>query len=156
MMKEGFLHMPIISIGILLVAIAFAVGCCYLAFTLNRLSYTIRSLGGTVVKMEEEMNYITPEISTSLQEVNHLIDDTYTKLQATDSVFGSLEDVGTSVQTLNDAYKIKRQALDEAKLEEKLNLAMKGITWSEAAVQIYKSYQASKKNKVNQKREEAE
>ncbi|MDM8102173.1 MULTISPECIES: DUF948 domain-containing protein [Oceanobacillus] len=146
--------MPIISVGILLVAIAFAVVCCYIAFMLNRLTYNIRSLGKSVVKMEEEMNHITPEISTSLQEVNHLIDDTHEKLQATDSVFGSLEDVGTSVQSLNEAYKVKRQALDDAKLEEKLNLAMKGITWSEAAMQIYKSYQAGKTNKVNQTREE--
>ncbi|WP_368901880.1 DUF948 domain-containing protein [Oceanobacillus oncorhynchi] len=146
--------MPIISVGILLVAIAFAVVCCYIAFMLNRLTYNIRSLGKSVVKMEEEMNHITPEISTSLQEVNHLIDDTHEKLQATDSVFGSLEDVGISVQSLNEAYKVKRQALDDAKLEEKLNLAMKGITWSEAAMQIYKSYQAGKTNKVNQTREE--
>ncbi|MFD1453888.1 MULTISPECIES: DUF948 domain-containing protein [Oceanobacillus] len=146
--------MPIISVGLLLIAIAFAVVCCYIAFTLNRLSYNIRSLGRSVVKMEEEMNHITPEISTSLQEVNHLIDDTHKKLQATDSVFGSLEDVGTSVQSLNEAYKVKRQALDDGKLEEKLNLAMKGITWSEAAIQIYKSYQASKMNKVTQQREE--
>ncbi|CEI81687.1 UPF0478 protein YtxG [Oceanobacillus oncorhynchi subsp. incaldanensis] len=146
--------MPIISVGILLVAIAFAVVCCYIAFMLNRLTYNIRSLGKSVVKMEEEMNHITPEISKSLQEVNHLIDDTHEKLQATDSVFGSLEDVGTSVQSLNEAYKVKRQALDDAKLEEKLNLAMKGITWSEAAMQIYKSYQAGKTNKVNQTREE--
>ncbi|MFD1414902.1 DUF948 domain-containing protein [Oceanobacillus jeddahense] len=146
--------MPIISVGILLVAIAFAVVCCYIAFMLNRLTYNIRSLGSSVVKMEEEMSHITPEISTSLKEVNHLIDDTHEKLQATDSAFGSLEDVGTSVQSLNEAYKVKRQALDDAKLEEKLNLAMKGITWSEAAIQIYKSYQASKTNKVNQKREE--
>ncbi|WP_152657655.1 DUF948 domain-containing protein [Oceanobacillus sp. CFH 90083] len=145
--------MPIISIGILLIAIAFAVVCCYIAFTLNRLTYNIRSLGRSVVKMEEDMNHITPEISTSLQEVGHLIDDTQEKLQATDSVFGSLEDVGTSVQSLHEAYKVKRQALDDAQLEKKLNLAMKGITWSEAAIQIYKTYQTSKTNKVSEKEE---
>ncbi|MFD1067912.1 DUF948 domain-containing protein [Oceanobacillus locisalsi] len=146
--------MPIISVGILLVAIAFAIVCCYIAFTLNRLTGNIRSLGRSVVKMEEEMNHITPEISTSLQEVNHLIDDTHEKLQATDSVFGSLEDMGTSVQSLNEAYKVKRQALDDANLEEKLNKTMKGITWSEAAIQIYKIYLAGKTNKGNQKKEE--
>ncbi|GIO23081.1 DUF948 domain-containing protein [Oceanobacillus sp. J11TS1] len=146
--------MPIISIGILLVAIAFAIGCCYMAFALYRLSNTMRLLGNSIVKMEEEMNYVTPEISTTLQEVDHLIDDTHIKLQTTNSIFGSLEDVGTSIQSLNDAYKAKRQALDDANLEEKLNLASKGITWSEAAIQIYKSYQASKKNKVNQNKED--
>ncbi|WP_080876042.1 DUF948 domain-containing protein [Oceanobacillus timonensis] len=146
--------MPIISVGILLVAIAFAAVCCYIAFTLNRLTDNIRSLGKSVVKMEEEMNHITPEISTSLQEVNHLIDDTHEKLQATDSVFGSLEDMGTSVQSLNEAYKVKRQALDDANLEDKLNKTMKGITWSEAAIQIYKSYRASKTNQGNRKKEE--
>lgn len=146
--------MAVIYIGILFVAIAFAIVCCYAAFALYRLSYTVRSLGYSMAKLEKEMNYITPRLSESLQEANNLLDDTHDKLKATGSVFDSLEDVGTSVQSLNDAYQSKRPALTEAKLEKKLNLAMKGITWSEAIVQLYKSYQESKNKKKQREREE--
>ncbi|BAC12147.1 DUF948 domain-containing protein [Oceanobacillus iheyensis] len=141
--------MAVIYVGILFIAVAFAIVACYAAFALSRFSDTMRSLGRSMTELEKEMHYITPQLTESLQEADKLVDDISEKVKATDSVFDHVEDVGTSVQTMNQLYLQQKETLSEAELEKKLQPFITGITWSEAFMQVFKTYQTGKGSSMN-------
>ncbi|MFS0749496.1 DUF948 domain-containing protein [Oceanobacillus sp. 1P07AA] len=141
--------MAVIYVGILFIAIAFAIVACYAAFALSRFSDTMRSLGKSMTELEKEMHYITPQLTESLQEADKLVDDISEKVNATDSVFDHVEDVGTSVQTMNQLYLQQKETLSEAELEKKLQPFITGITWSEAFMQVFKMYRTGKGSSMN-------
>jgi len=136
--------MAVIYVGILFVAIAFAIVACYAAFALSRFADTMRSFGRSMTELEKEMHYITPQLTESLQEADKLVDDLSEKVSATDSVFDRVEEVGTSVNVMNSIYREQKDALSEVDLEKKLQPFITGITWSEAFMQIIKSNRAGK------------
>ncbi|WP_249872593.1 DUF948 domain-containing protein [Oceanobacillus saliphilus] len=142
--------MDIIYVGILLCSIAFAIVVIYICLVLNRMTKTMKSLGTTMGEMEKELEYITPQLTQSVREADKLVDDISEKMRATDSLFDSFEDVGTTINSLNEVYKKQNQAITDMELEQKMKPFVGGITWSEAAVQIYSKWKATKRTDKNE------
>ncbi|MFC4025598.1 DUF948 domain-containing protein [Oceanobacillus longus] len=142
--------MDIIYVGVLLCSIAFAIVVIYISLVLKRLADTMKSLGTSVGELEKELNYITPQLTQTVRETDKLVDDIGEKIRATDSLFDSVEEIGVTVNSLNEVYSQKSKGLSDVELEKKMKPFVGGITWSEAAVQIYSKWKATKRTSKNE------
>jgi len=124
--------MGIIYLAILLCSIGFAIATIYLAFILKRITAITKSLGKTLKEVEQQLHYITPQLNVSLKETAKLVDDTGEKLKATDSIFDSIDNVGTSVNTVSALFRKNADKLDE----EQFQRIAEGIKWSEVVFQV--------------------
>ena len=77
--------MEIIYFSILLISIAFAFVVIYLCFVLKRVANTMKSLGSTMIAVEEQIKY-HPQLTETVQGTDKLIEDVEEKMTATDSV----------------------------------------------------------------------
>ncbi|WP_373894717.1 DUF948 domain-containing protein [Virgibacillus natechei] len=132
--------MGVIYLGILFCSIAFAVVVVYICLVLKRVSTTMDALGTTLGEVEEKFESITPEIQSTVQETEKMLDDMEVKLQATDSLFDTLENVGSSVNSMNHVYKQNREGLTDAQFRHKLAPFIEGIKWSEGAFLLYSKW----------------
>lgn len=96
--------MEIFYVSILFVSIAFAIVAIYLSFVLKRVANMVKTLGTSLGELERELEYMTPHLTKTLNESSKLVDDIREKINATDSVFDSAENVGKSVISLNEVY----------------------------------------------------
>ncbi|WP_337018288.1 DUF948 domain-containing protein [Oceanobacillus massiliensis] len=142
--------MDILYLGILLCSIAFAIVAIYISMVLKRLTDTLKSLGSSMGELEREMEYITPQLTQTVRESDKLIDDISDKIKATDSLFDSAENIGASVNTLNEVYSEKSKNVSDVEMEQKMKPFVGGITWSEAAVQLFKKWKSTKRTGKNE------
>ncbi|WP_087975102.1 DUF948 domain-containing protein [Oceanobacillus rekensis] len=142
--------MDIIYLGILLCSIAFAIVVIYISLVLKRLADTMKSLGTSMGELEKELEYITPQLTETVRETDKLVDDIGEKVRATDDLFDSVEDIGVTVNSLNEVYSEKSKTLSDVELEKKMKPFVGGITWSEAAVQLYTKWKATKRKDKNE------
>lgn len=84
----------LIGMGVLLIAIAFAVFAIYTAKLLHRLAQSIESIGNTANQMEGQVTNAAEAVEKTLEEADWTIRDIDVKLQAMDSVFETVEEVG--------------------------------------------------------------
>lgn len=156
MLKEGTVHMGLIYLSILLVAIAFLIATVYICFVLKRLTNTMRSLSVTLGSAEEQVGKMTPVLLQTIKETDELIGDVTEKVQATDSMFDSVQLLGESVQSANTALQNGLGNLTDAEMDRKVKPFIEGIKWSEVAVQLYgtwKGQQPKQKNELMIKNE---
>ncbi|MBR3120400.1 DUF948 domain-containing protein [Oceanobacillus profundus] len=139
--------MEIFYVSILFVSIAFAIVAIYLSFVLKRVANMVKTLGTSLGELERELEYMTPHLTKTLNESSKLVDDIREKINATDSVFDSAENVGKSVISLNEVYDEKSKQLSEQKLEQKMKPFVAGMTWSEVAIQLFSKWQKGTKEK---------
>lgn len=130
--------MGLIYLAILLAAVGFAIIAVYFSFVLYRLSKTMKVVNTSLVKVEETVNNMTPQLRDSLNETDMLIDDIQTKLDATDSVFDTVENIGQSVHNLADAFDKKSKQVTEEEMEQSFSPFARGMKWSEVASQLFK------------------
>lgn len=136
--------MGLIYLGILLCSIAFAIVVIYISFVLKRLSNTIGTLGTTMDEMEKEMQYITPKLKESIQEADKFVEDMGDKVKATDGLFDSIENVGVSMNSLNQAYENNMTTPSADDFDKKTKPFVEGIKWSEAALYLYSKWKQDK------------
>ena len=141
--------MGIISVGILLCSIAFAMVVIYICFILKRISNTLGTMGRNLNEVEKEIQYITPQLKQSIRETDKLIDDVDEKLEATDSVFDSIENTGISLQSLNQAYANSVKQLSDEQLRKQAKPFVVGIKWSVAAFYLYAKWKKDNPAKNN-------
>lgn len=141
--------MELIYLSTILVAVAFAIIVVYLCFVLQRVSNTMKSLGSTIGEVDKQLHYITPEIIGTVQNTDKLVEDVEEKVKATDSLFDTLEDVGTSVTSANDAFQNQFGGLTDEEMDRKVKPFIEGIKWSEVGVRLYSDYQRNKKDTQN-------
>ncbi|WP_339230485.1 DUF948 domain-containing protein [Oceanobacillus sp. FSL K6-2867] len=139
--------MEIFYVSILFVSIAFAIVAIYLSFVLKRVANMVKTLGTSLEELERELEYMTPHLNQTLNESSKLVDDIREKVNATDSVFDSAENVGKSVISLNEVYDETSKQLSEQKLEQKMKPFVAGMTWSEVAIQLFSKWQSGTKEK---------
>ncbi|MHA6253461.1 DUF948 domain-containing protein [Oceanobacillus sp. CAU 1775] len=141
--------MELIYLSTILIAVAFAIIVVYLCIVLKRVSNTMKSLSTTIGEVETKMNTITPELLETIQQTDKLVEDVEVKVQATDSLFDSLEDVGTSITSANDAFQNQFGELTDEEMDRKVKPFIEGIRWSEVGVRLYTDYQRNKKEAQN-------
>jgi len=130
--------MDLIYLAILLVSVAFAITVIYLSVVLYRLTNTMKVLGTSIDEMEKKMNYITPQLRKSMQETDMLVEDIQDKLDATDSVFDSIENIGGTVHNLNKAYQSNSDLVTEEEFKQKTTPFVEGMKWSEVVMHLLK------------------
>jgi len=137
--------MDLIYLSILLLAIAFAIVVGYLCFILKRVSNNMKTLSSTMRYAEEQFKYITPELTNTIRETDKLIDDTTEKVRATEGMFDSLEEFGTSIISANEAFHNRFGKMTDEEMDRKVKPFIDGILWSEAGTRLYSSWQENKK-----------
>ncbi|MEC5425982.1 DUF948 domain-containing protein [Virgibacillus sp. C22-A2] len=140
--------MEIVYFSTLLIAIAFTIVVIYIALLLHRISGVINTLGSTLGEVEKELDNITPQLRQAVKETEIMVDDMEDKLKSTDSFFDTAENVGTSINTLNSTY--SNQKLSTEQFEKKIQPFVEGITWSEAAFQLYSKWKQKTPDKKNE------
>lgn len=140
----------ILSFAIMLLAIGFAIIVFYICYLLIRVSTSVRVLGETANKMEEKLKFITPELKNTIRETDRLVDDMDEKLKATDSVVDTIENVGTSVQTINQVYAAKKKRTSDEEIFKQAKPFIEGIKWSEVAIRLYSKWKTDKPPKETQ------
>ncbi|MBY7141816.1 DUF948 domain-containing protein [Virgibacillus sp. NKC19-3] len=143
--------MGVIYLGILFCSVAFAVVVVYICLVLKRVSTTMEALGTTLGEVEKKFESITPEIKSTVERTEEMIDDMEVKFNATDSLFDTMENVGSSVNAMNHVYKQNRARLTDAEFQRKLAPFIEGIKWSEGAFLLYskwKNKQPTGKNEL--------
>ena len=148
--------MGLIYLSILLVAIAFLIAVIYICFVLKRVTNTMKTLRGTLGSAEEQVGKMTPVLSQTIKETDELMADVTEKVQATDSMFDSIQLFGESVQSANTALQNGLGNLTDEEMDRKVKPFIEGIKWSEVAVQLYgtwKGQQPKQKNELMIKNE---
>lgn len=143
----------ILYFTLMLLAVGFAIIVFYICYLLMRVAATVESVGNTAHEMEEKMKNITPEIENTIKESSDLVDDIYDKIKATDSVVDTVENIGTSVHTVNQVYKIKRDRTSDEEIFEKAKPFIEGIKWSEVATQLYSNWKEDKPSKPSNEKQ---
>jgi len=143
----------ILYFTLMLLAVGFAIIVFYICYLLMRVAATVESVGNTAHEMEEKMKNITPEIENTIKESSDLVDDIYDKIKATDSVVDTVENIGTSVHTVNQVYKIKRDRTSDEEIFEKAKPFIEGIKWSEVATQLYSNWKGDKPSKPSKEKQ---
>ncbi|WP_052360758.1 DUF948 domain-containing protein [Oceanobacillus manasiensis] len=141
----------IFYLAILLLALAFALVSIYIAIVLKRLADNIKTMGNTLGEFEKELQYITPPLKETIRETGNTIDDIQEKLDATNSVFDTVDHVGTSVNTTNEFIQSNYSELSDEEMQEKTKPFQEAIRWSEAALKVFNMFKQTKKS--NEKNE---
>lgn len=132
---------------IFLGSIAFAIMIIYICLLLKRVSDSMKTVGNTLDKVEKQLQHVTPELKQTLSETVNLVDDVDSKLKATDSVFDTAQNIGTSVHSINDMYAMKRNNMSDEEIYNQAKPFFEGIKWSEAATQLYSKWKRKKTSK---------
>src|SRR5699024_3733997 len=140
----------IIYFAILLCSIAFAIIAIYISLLLKRVSDSMKTVGNTFEKVEKQLRHITPQLKESLSETGKLIYDANEKLEATDTLFDTVENLGTSVHSINKVYTTKRSRTSDEEIFKRAQPFIEGIKWSEAAVQLYSKWKRKKSSQETQ------
>jgi uncharacterized protein YoxC len=138
--REGGNFVEIIYFGILLCSIAFFIAAIYISITLKRLANVTSSLGETLIDVEKQFEYITPQLTKTIQEVHTTIDEISEDMKATDSVFETVENVGNSINSINDTYKSYKDKMTDEEIKKQLRPTIEAIKWGEAALQVIKKW----------------
>ncbi|MEI3600159.1 MULTISPECIES: DUF948 domain-containing protein [unclassified Oceanobacillus] len=142
--------MGLIYLSILLVAIAFLITVVYICFVLKRVTNTIQTLRGTIGSAEERVEKMTPVLSQTIKETDELMADVTEKVQATDSMFDSVQLFGESVQSANTALQNGLGNLTDEEMDRKVKPFIEGIKWSEVAVQLYGTWKGKQLKQKNE------
>lgn len=133
--------MELVYLSLLLIAIGFAFVVIYICFVLKRVSNTMKSLGSTLGEVEKQVNYITPQLTDTIRETDKMVADVEEKVKATDSLFDSAEEFGTSIQTANEVFHHRFGKLTDEEMDQKVKPFIEGIKWSEVGMKLYSSWQ---------------
>lgn len=148
----------IFYLTILFIAIAFAIVVIYIAVVLHRISKTVKSVGATLEKTEKEVEAMLPEIRETIHHTDTALDDVGEKLKATDDIFETIDNVGISVNTINQWVETNHKNMTDDEMAENTKPFMEGLKWSEAAVQLYSKWKEpesdAEEQVINQTRKE--
>lgn len=142
--------MGLIYLSILLIAIAFLIAVVYICFVLKRVTNTMKTLRGTLGSAEKQVEKMTLVLSETIKETDELMADVTEKVQATDSVFDSVQLFGESIQSANTALQNGLGNLTEEEMDRKVKPFIEGIRWSEVAVQLYGVWKGKQPKQLNE------
>src|SRR5699024_8352512 len=103
-----------------------------------------------------QLRDITPQLKEPLRETGKLIYDANEKLEATDTLFDTVENLGTSVHSINEVYTTKRKKTCDEEIFKQAQPFMQGIKWSEAAIQLHSKRKRKKSSQETRLAEKEE
>ncbi|WP_058301390.1 DUF948 domain-containing protein [Gorillibacterium timonense] len=88
----------ILEISVAVIAIAFAALVLFLIRTLHTLQVTLKDTNKTIVEVQRELNEVSTEVKGLIRNTNQITLDVRTKMKALDSLFGTVENVGDTLE----------------------------------------------------------
>lgn len=132
--------MNLVYVGVLFCALAFALVIIYISLVLKRVSNTMETLGETLGEVEEKLQYITPQLRTTVNETGKVVDDLHDKVAVADNLFDSLENIGTSLNASQKLLNQETKKLPEFKSSQSMEQITEGIKWGDVALRLYKKW----------------
>ncbi|WP_158589676.1 MULTISPECIES: DUF948 domain-containing protein [Clostridia] len=130
----------VLYLTLLIIAVAFALTVVFIVIVLHRFTKLLRTAGSTLGQVETDMQQTIPELQNTLYQTQITVDDIGEKLQATDSLFDTAENLGHSVNHINQAIQKTKPTLTSDELEEETKPYVEGVRWSVAASYLYKKW----------------
>ncbi|GGJ98580.1 DUF948 domain containing protein [Lentibacillus kapialis] len=130
--------MDLVYIGVLIIALAFALVVTYASLVLKRAADTMTSLSQTLNEVEQKLHYITPELRETVEKTGYTVDDLQDKINAVDDWFGTLENLGISI---NEGSRfVNKQAKNASSYTTSKNRSRvtQSIKWADVVYKLYK------------------
>lgn len=116
------------EIGVLIIAVAFAVLTVFVVQTLRTVQETLKETNRTIKELKEDVNEVTVEVQGLIRNTNQITADVRSKMKTLDPLFDSVENVGGALEgvtssirqasaTLRDNFKRSSSAVKEAQIE---------------------------------------
>jgi len=132
----------ILYLSVALIAVAFFILVIYLIKTLKTVQGTLQSLTKTIEGMEKQIQDIGTETAQLLHKTNAVADDVQKKVESLNVLFEAVKQVGSTVQTFNDAL-AKKWTANEQKF-------IQAIQWGNAFFEIWGKWKEKKKRKAKE------
>lgn len=132
----------LLYLSVALIAIAFFLLVIYLIKTLKTVQGTLQSLTKTIEGMEKQIQAIGTETAELLHKTNAVVDDVQKKVESVNVLFEAVKQVGSTVQTFNDAL-TKKWTANEQKL-------VQAVQWGNAFLGIWEKWKEKKKRKAKE------
>lgn len=105
------------------------------------------SVAHTLEGLEKQLQGVTSETATLLHKTNELMEDIQNKSEKVNSLVTSISEVGETVQRLNTSFrKVANQVSYGA--EQKHESVSQVVSWSSAAIDIWKRLKEAKRQKI--------
>jgi uncharacterized protein YoxC len=130
----------ILYLTLLIVAIAFAITVIYIAVVLFRVAKLLKTMGGTLGRVDAEMKQVLPDLKNTLHEAHVAVSDVEEKLKSTDPLFATVENFGNSVNNINQALQKADSTLTSSEFEKQTKPYIEGIRWTETAFYLYNKW----------------
>jgi len=132
----------LLYLSVALIAVAFFLLVIYLIKTLKTVQGTLQSLTKTIEGMEKQIQAIGTETAELLHKTNAVVDDVQKKVESVNGLFEAVKQVGSTVQTFNDAL-AKKWTANEQKL-------VQAFQWGNAFLEIWEKWKEKKKRKAKE------
>lgn len=86
------------EISAAVIAVAFAALVVFLIRTLNTVQASLKDTNRTIVEVQRELNEVSTEVKGLIRNTNQIALDVRGKMKALDSLFGSVENVGDTLE----------------------------------------------------------
>ncbi|WNQ10532.1 DUF948 domain-containing protein [Paenibacillus aurantius] len=142
------------QISVAIIALAFAVLVFFLIRTLHTVQESLKDTNQTINQVQRELNDVSAEVKGLIRNTNQITMDVRTKMKALDSLFGTVENVGDTLEGVTSSL---RQVSNRFRSNVTSNLAevnqtedkkvYKAINWASSIYDIWqriKVYRMSK------------
>ena len=134
--------MTYLSIGVLLVAIAFLMISVGVAIFLYRMTDTLNKAGDAIQEVDIELSGVTKEVEGTLVAANGVMDDVTYKVEKLHPIFTSIDQLGEAnrIQTVM----IEEQLKAYKPSEQDVNKYVQAVQWGEVASRLYRKWKVNK------------
>lgn len=102
------------EISLLIIALAFVALVFYLIKTLKEVQGSLKQLNTTMIHMKDQIDEVSKETTELLKNTNQITLDVQKKSKALDSIFESVENVGTAMKQVTHSAKEVSSTLSQS------------------------------------------
>lgn len=143
------------EISIFIIALAFAILVVYVIKTLKSVQKSTEQINEGLIHMQKEIDLVSKEITELIRNTNKLTIDLQEKSKSLDSLFHSIDDVGSVVNQVTQSAKqvsstltgtLQRSVENATVQRDKVDEVMKYIS---LGLSIWQKFQSRKEKQVN-------
>ncbi|GIP40031.1 hypothetical protein J31TS4_33110 [Paenibacillus sp. J31TS4] len=98
------------QIGVLIIALAFAALVFFLIKTLRTVETSLQQTNETITQLKDDLNDVSGEVKGLLRSTNQITMDIRGKMRSLDSLFGTVENVGDTLEGVTSSIKTASQS----------------------------------------------
>lgn len=139
------IYMSLAHIGILIVAIAFAIIVIFSAKLLLKTAKFISTMGATLVQVETKLDATIVEIEGILEETNKSAQDVATKVEAVEQLFLVVKDIGQSTEMITESLAKTTTGYTDEAFEKGATPFIRAIQFSEFGSNLLNTWKRAKR-----------